>query len=303
MTFTLNSIASDKSNLAAKRGDSIRVLLDSIKIVDGFNERDFKDDEVREHIASIAGSLAENKPVPALEVWVNPESGIIELVDGECRYWGYKGFAAEFPAKFDGYVSVVKFEGTPAQRKARVVSSNSQLKLKPVQIGRTYLSLRDEFGMTRQEIASEVGKSLAHVDQYLLLAGGSTEVHAAVEQGRISSTEATKLIRDHGDDAPAELERRLEAAKESGKDKVTAKVAPAKKSSTPSRPKVDMVVSNAVVLVRSLTADQVSACENPYGGSIVVDSLLLADLIMAVHDMQVNSRPLDADQQVELQLA
>lgn len=298
MTFTLNSIASDKSNLAAKRGDSIRVLLDSIKIVDGFNERDFKDDEVREHIASIAGSLADNKPVPALEVWVNPESGVIELVDGECRYWGYKDFAAAFPAKFDGYVSVVKFEGTPAQRKARVVSSNSQLKLKPVQIGRTYLSLRDEFGMTRQEIASEVGKSLAHVDQHILLASANEEVIQAVETGVISATEAVKLARDHGEDAGAELERRKVAAKDMGKERVTAKAADPKK--TPSRPRVDMVVSNAVVLVKSLDEIDLARCDDPAETKVEVSSHVLADLIMAVRGMQQAGKALDADKQMEL---
>lgn len=86
MAYTLNNIASDKENTAAKRGDSIRAQLSKIKIVNGFNERDFQREDVRLHIASIVAALIANEPIPSLVVWTNPETGDIELVDGECRY-------------------------------------------------------------------------------------------------------------------------------------------------------------------------------------------------------------------------
>lgn len=297
MAFTLHNIASDKENSTAKRADSIKVQHSKIKIVNGFNERDFKREDVRLHIASIVSSLIAGEPIPALVVWTNPDNGDIELVDGECRYWAYSDFASAFPDRFDGYVAAIPYQGTPAQRKAMVAKSNSQLPLDPVQRGRVYLSLRDEHGMTRQEIALEMNKSLAHVDQMILLASGGEEVHQAVERKEISATEATKLIRDHGVDAPAELERRKEAAKEIGKDKVTAKVAAPK---APSRPKVDMVVSNAVVLVNGLDAEILQACETCEASFVTVKSTALADLIMAVREMQQNGKALDADKQAEL---
>jgi len=297
MAFTLHNIATDKENTTAKRADSIKAQLSKIKIVNGFNERDFKREDVRLHIASIVSSLIAGEPIPALVVWTNPDNGDIELVDGECRYWAYSDFAAAFPDRFDGYVAAIPYQGTPAQRKAMVAKSNSQLPLDPVQRGRVYLSLRDEHGMTRQEIALEMNKSLAHVDQMILLASGGDEVHQAVERNEISATEATKLIREHGVDAPAELERRKQAAKEIGKDKVTAKVAAPK---TPSRPKVDMVVSNAVVLVNGLDPAIIEACDQPNTASVSVNAHALADLIMAVREMQQAGKALDADRQVEL---
>ena len=302
MAYTLNNIASDKENTAAKRGDSIRAQLSKIKIVNGFNERDFQREDVRLHIASIVAALIAGEPIPALVVWTNPETGDIELVDGECRYWAYTDFAGSYPDRFDGYVSVVPFQGTPAQRKALVAKSNSQLPLDPVQRGRVYLSLRDEHGMTRQEIAVDMNKSLAHVDQHILLAGGSIEVHQAVEAGKISATEAVKLIRDHGDDAPAELERRQEAAAELGKGKVTAKVAAPKKAAAPSRPKIDMIVSAAVVLVNRLPAEVLANMDNSQEFDAVVPSHALADLIQAVNDMRESGKALDADRQVELEI-
>ena len=301
MAFTLNNIASDKENTAAKRGDSIRVNLNAIQVVDGFNVR-INDDELREHVAGIAGALAANLPVPPIEVWTNPETGVIELVDGHCRYNAYLQYA-EFTPKFDGYIDAVKFDGTPFQRKMRIASSNKQLKLKPVELGRLYIDARDNLGATRQEIAAEAGMSLAHVDQMIKLAGGPEEIHQAVGDGVISATDAVKLIRDHGDDAPAELERRKEAAKEIGKDKVTAKVAAPKKSAAPSRPRIDLVVSNAVVLINGLgkpLEDAVSSAESPE--MIEVNAMAMADLIMAVREMQQAGKALDADRQVELQI-
>lgn len=295
-SFTLNNIASDKNNSAAKRGDSIRVNIRNIKIVDGFNVRT-QDDELREHIASLLGALVANLPIPAIEVWVNPETGDIELVDGHCRFAAYLQYA-DIEPEFDNYISAVKFEGTPFQRKMRIASSNKQLKVKPVELGRLYIQARDELGATRQEIAAEAGMSLAHVDQMILLASkGTEEVHQAVADGKLSPTEAVKLIREFGDDAPKELERRIEVAAEQGKAKVTAKVVAPK---PPSRPRVDMVVSNAVVLVNGLDGDSIRCCDDPDIEWVTIKASAVADLIMAVREMQQAGKALDADKQVEL---
>lgn len=303
MAYSLRSLAADK---IVKKVDGFRARLADIVIVDGFNER-LNDDELREHIASIAGGIASGLPVPPLEVWVNPGSGAIELVGGHCRYNAYLQ-AAEAMPDFDGWVSVTKFEGTPAQRKARIVTSNNQLKLKPVELGRVYLSLRDEHGMSRQDIAAEVARSVAHVDQMMLLASAKPEVIRAVETGVISATEAVKLVRDHGDDAPAELQRRVEAAKDSGKDKVTAKVAPPKKPAS-SRPRVDFVVSCAVVLVNSLGEEAIRELEENLVDQVtgkpmdkIVRGDLLADLISAVREMREGSKALDADNQLDMEV-
>lgn len=286
MAYTLNGIASDKANPAAKRGDSIKVRYDQIVIVDGFNVRE-DDDELREHIASLLAAMVAKQPIPPVEVWVNPETGDIEMVEGHCRHIAY-GQYREIEPSWDGYISAVQFTGTPFQRKMRIASSNKQLKLKPVALGRLYMHARDVLGATRKEIAAEAGMSVAHVDQMILLAGGAPEIQEAIDAGQISATEAVKLVRDHGDAAPAELERRQEIAKENGKDKVTAKAAKPKTPAAPSRPKVDFVVSNAVVLVNNLGDEyskEIADTAQP-GQRVGVDAVLLADLITAVREMQ-----------------
>lgn len=295
MAYTLRSLADQKDNKIARKVDGFRAKLSEIKIVDGFNVR-LDDDELREHIAAIAGAVAAGLPIPPIEVWVNPETGEMEVVDGHCRHAGYCLYA-ESANDFDGWVSVTKFEGTRAQRKARIVNSNTQLKLKPIELARVYADLRDNEGYSRLQIAQEVGRSPAHVDQMLLLASAKQEVQEAVERGEISSTEAVKLQRDHGDDAPVELERRKEEARKQGKDKVTAKTATKK---APSRPRVDFVVSCAVVLVNSLAS--VGDILDGSADSVLVNSELMADLISAVQEMQQAGKPLDADKQQELQV-
>ena len=179
------------------------------------------------------------------------------------------------------------------------IASSKQLKLSQVELGRLYIHARDVIGATRQEIAAEAGMSLAHVDQSILLAGGSPEVHEAIENKTISPTEAVKLIREFGDEAPKELERRIEVAAEQGKVKVTAKVVAPK---APSRPRVDMVVSNAVVLVNSLEKGLADAITDGVSltGLVEVSADALADLILAVREMQQTGKALDADRHVEL---
>ena len=297
MAHTLRSLSTDK---VVKKCDGFRAHIDSIKTVDGFNVRN-DDDELREHIAGIAGAIAAGRPSPPVEVWVNPESGAMELVDGHCRVSAYRPYS-ETATDFDGWISVTKFDGTPAQRKARTVNSNSQLKLKPVELARAYASLRDEHGMSRLEIAQEVGRSPAHIDQMLLLASAKPEVTAAVEAGQISATEAVKLVRDHGQDAPAELERRKEVSKESGKEKVTAKAAPVK---APSRPKVDFVVSCAVVLANDCERDthlMEKLADTQRNLRVSVDAELLGELIAAVSEMKQGGKALDADKQQEMEV-
>lgn len=299
MAYTLRSLADQKgSDKIVRKVDGFRARLADIEIVDGFNARTM-DDEVREHVAAIAGAIAADLPIPPIVVWVNPETGDMECVDGHCRIAAYNLYA-ESGAPFDGWVSVTRFDGGPAQRKAYIVSSNGQLKLRHVEMGRVYLSLRDEHGMSRREIAREVGRSVAHVDQMILLASAMPEVVAAVESGVISATEAVKLARDFGDQAPEELGRRVEIAKVSGKSKVTAKAAAQKKTAAPSRPKIDFVVSCAVVLATDCARDShlMEALERD--PRVTVDASLLADLIAAVREMQQPGRALDADRQQRL---
>ena len=300
MVYSLRSLATDK---VIKKVDGFRARLDDIKIVDGFNVRT-DDDELRDHVQSIVGALIAGQPVPPVEVWVNPDSGEMELVDGHCRIAAYRQYADIEPG-FDGYVSVLKFDGSRGERKLRTVSSNSQLKLKPIEIGRAFLAARDEERMTRQQIAETAQRSLAHVDQMILLASAPAEVIQAVERNEISATEAIKLQRDHRENSAAVLGERREIAKAAGKERITEKTAPSKKPAAPSRPKIDFVVSCAAVLVTHIERDAELMDQLKSAGKddrVSVSADLLLDLIESVREMRESGKALDADQQQELGL-
>lgn len=298
-THTLRSLSAADGKKIVRKVDGFRVKLSEIIVVDGFNVRTERE-ELREHIAGIAAALSAGERVQDLEVWINPQ-GKPELVDGHCTYNGYQLYA-QSATDFDGWVSAKEFRGTEAQKKARIGKSNRQLPLLPIELGNLYLSLRDEHGMTRQEIAIEMGRSPAHVDQMLLLASAPETLKQAVESGKISATEAVKLARDHGQDSAAELERREELAKEQGKERITPKVAPKKPAS---RPRIDFVVSCASVLTTHIERDTELMDQLKSAGKddrVSVSADLLLDLIESVREMRDAGKPLDAEQQQELGL-
>lgn len=305
MAHTLRSLSATS---AVKKVDGFRAHFESITIVDGFNIR-IDDDELREHVAGIAGAIAAGQPIPAIEVWVNPESGVMECIDGHCRLNAYRLYSESHP-EFDGWVSVTKFEGTPLQRKLRIESSNKQKHLKPIERGILYLEARDVLGATRQQIAEEVGMSLAHVDQHILLATGKPEVHQAIKSGEMSATDAVELVRKHGDQAPEELDRLREVAKQMGVEKITQKVikkaapAPEPKSSSKPQSKTNhsFVSACEVALVNSLSEELIADVRlnaPKKVTTIAVDPLLLLDLI----DSVIEQREAEAaanDKQIEL---
>lgn len=224
--FTLRKLAAQGD---AKKVDMYRKRHSDLVVVEGFNAR-FKTPELRAHIDSMKDFLLSGGSMPPVEVWVNPETGATEVVEGHCRTIAYGELLAANAVDKDGspideWIDVQAFKGTPAQRKARIVTSNNQLPLSALELASVYKSMRDEHGMKPAEIAAEVRKSRGHVDQMLLLIDAPIEVHEAIKSGEIAPTEAVKLVREHGQDSGTELASRKDAA---GGKKVTAKVAPRK---------------------------------------------------------------------------
>lgn len=297
---TMTRLVGDK---IVKRGDLFRVKIENLVIVDGFNDsRRFNDPgELRAHIDGMKAFVRSGGRLPPIEVWVNPETGATELVEGHCRTTCYReleleGFEVK-PGEPLEYVNALLFAGTAAERKARIVTSNSQLALAPLGYAKVYSDLRAE-GMTNQEIAAMVGKSRGHVDQMLLLADGGEQVHEAVKAGVVSATEAVKIVREHREDAGAEIERRAEVAAEQGKGKVTAAVAKPKEPK-PAKIKREWpanLVAAARAIFTSLGDDAPKIIMGDCPEREEVDSGILAELLMAIADIPRDDEP---EQQVD----
>lgn len=241
-----NTIASMLSAKMIKRTDKgMFIALANIHIDQGFNKRrecqrleDSIDELVEFLIDREAEARGEKKLkdlsqyLPQIEAYPHPESGII-VVEGHRRTRALRKLEAmgyEIPM-----VPFKPFVGTPLERKARIATSNSQLELEPLDLADLYMDFQDNDGLTPDEIAKLVNKTRQHVEQMLKLGRAGEAVHAQIEAGLIAPGTAVGIIRQHGENAAAEIQRQHEEAKKQGKAKVTSSTI--KKAKVPSVPK------------------------------------------------------------------
>jgi len=118
-------------------------------------------------------------------------------------------------------VPVIAFEGNDADRVARIISSQENEKLSPLELAEGYKRLR-AFGWAPEQIAKKVGKTRQHVEQVLTVGNANTDVQSLVAAGHVSATTAAQVVREHGEGAGKVLGAELEKAQASGKKKVTA---------------------------------------------------------------------------------
>lgn len=293
-----------------KRADAMKVRKEDFHEEPGFNWR-IEGEDLEASIEELADFLISGGQVPDLEVRPREEGGVW-IIDGHRRNRAYdraieRGATLDHLRDKNGqiWIGVKPFLGGRLDRMARIESSSRNRQLSPLELSNGYQEWRqvfaEEHGVlpTNEEIAKAFGKSRAHIDQMLLLNAAPAEVKAAVAAGEISATESVKLVRAHGDDSAKELEERKKVASEIGKVKVTAAAKP-KKPSPPSRPRVDMVVSNAVVLIKGLSESVKSICEGETDSFVPVSSHALADLIQAVREMQEAGKPFVDENQTEM---
>lgn len=301
--FTMNTLIKDKT---VGRADLPKVAIENLVIVEGFNEsRKFNDPaELRAHIDGMKAFVRGGGTLPPIEVAVNPETGATEVVEGHCRTTCFRelileGFELE-PGKSLTHVPAIPFKGSMAQRRARIVTSNSQLPLSDVGRAMVYKAMREEDCMHPDDIAAMVNKSRAHVDQMLILASGSPEVHQQIADGVITVTEAVHIIRKHGYDAAAEIERLKGVAAESGKKKVTGAVR--KKAAVTKREWPVNVIASARAVAKSLGDGVFEAVILGNSPELVeVKADLLAELLMAIADVPEDDEVVPAnDNQMDM---
>ncbi|MGO4521152.1 ParB/RepB/Spo0J family partition protein [Dyella sp. 2RAF44] len=200
-----------------KRADAMKVRLADIHVEPGFNERT-PGAELDAYIEQMVQYILDGGTLPPLEVRPRVEGGVW-LVDGHCRTESYNRAAARGAAI--EWLEVRAFVGNDADRVARIVSSNTNRPLTPLETSRVYKKLR-AFGKSPADIATMVGRTRTHVDQMLLLADANTDVQQMVEAGEVSATNAVNTVRKHGENAGHVLGDAATRAKAAGKAKVTA---------------------------------------------------------------------------------
>lgn len=212
-----------------KRADAMKVQLEDLHEEPGFNLR-IEGEALETSIDLLAEYIAGGGQIPPLEVRPRAEGGVW-VVDGHRRrraLWKLDaaGRLPRTPNKDDprcpqAWVSVIAFEGSDADRVARIISSQENEKLSPLELAEGYKRLR-AFGWSVEQITRKVGKTRQHVEQVLMVGNANTDVQSLVASGQVSATTAAQVVREHGDAAGKVLGQELEKAQARGKAKVTA---------------------------------------------------------------------------------
>lgn len=212
-----------------RRADAMKVQLEDLHEEPGFNLRT-EGDALGASISSLAEFVAAGGQIPPLEVRPRAEGGVW-LVDGHRRRRALLKLDAEGrlprtpnkdrPEVLEAWVPVIAFEGSDADRVARIITSQENEKLSPLELAEGYKRLR-AFGWSVEQIAAKVGKTRQHVEQVLTVGNANTDVQNLVAAGHVSATTAAQVVREHGDGAGKVLGAELVRAQASGKKRVTA---------------------------------------------------------------------------------
>lgn len=214
-----------------RRADAMKIRHEDIHVEPGFNLRvsfDLLEGEALEQAKaddeSLYEHIMEGGKIPPLEVRPRAEGGVW-LVDGHRRH------AALGRADKDGaplrdrdgelMVNIVAFDGNDADRTLRILSSNKNRQLHPLEKAFGYQRL-SRFGWDNSRIAENDHVSPQWVGKMLVLAGANVDVHRLVFSGKASASVAADAVRQRGEQAGEFLSSELEKASADGKNKVTA---------------------------------------------------------------------------------
>lgn len=241
-----------------RRADAMKVQLEDLHEEPGFNLR-IEGPELKKSIAVLAEFIANGGQIPPLEVRPRAEGGVW-VVDGHRRRRALikldkagrlpRTPNKEDPSILEAWVAVTAFEGSDADRVARIISSQENEKLSPLELAEGYKRLK-AFGWTVDQIAKKVGKTRQHVEQVVTVGNANTDVQSLVAAGQVSATTAAQVVRAHGNDAGKVLGAELQKAQASGKTKVTAGTI--KGPSIP-KPRLEAVHAASRNLIASLDA-------------------------------------------------
>lgn len=202
----------DHEAVKGKR-DSYPVDPRSLKIDPAYNVRDMQDPETIAHVRWLADSIKENGIKVPLEVRLDGQD--IFVVAGHCRHAGTM-LAISEGAEIESVMCIPEAKGTnEVERTLNLITSNSGKPLTPLAVAEVVRRLL-AFGWTNEAIAKRLGwKSIASVDNAVVLLGATADVKEMVRSGAVSASTASKVVKKEGSKAGATL--KAAAAKSGGK--------------------------------------------------------------------------------------
>ena len=206
-------------------GNPYKVNIDDIVVIDEFNVRD-KDDDYFAEVRIIADSIKANGFLPSkhLLVFIAKINGVDKpaLIDGHRRLDGVKLARSEGCEITTVPVSTTRAGTSMEDLTVALMVTNGGSKLKPNEVAKVCKRLVN-MGMEVPEIAKRLVLTETYVKSLLELGAAPRAVRDLVAKGEVSATLAISTLKKHGAEAAQVLTKGVEAAKATGKSKVTKK--------------------------------------------------------------------------------
>lgn len=206
------------------RSDLFRLNPFIIRVVDGFNSRDFSLPENEEHVDELARSIAAEGVKKPIEVRF-ADDGLPDLVDGECRLRATIRAINAYGAEITTIPATLTPKGqNDADRLASQFTSNMGKRFNEIEAAANVRKLLG-FGWDEKKIAERGGMSLAKVARLVKVLELPEAIVGMVRGGQVSITQALETTKGSAtsETAVAALRTGLEKATEAGARKVTAK--------------------------------------------------------------------------------
>lgn len=238
-----------------------------------------------------------NNLMPQVEVIPRPEGGVW-VVEGHRRIRTYRlleNLGYKLPL-----IGIKPFEGNEAQRKARIINSNKQLELSPLEKAYLLLDMADNDNQSNSEIAALTGMTRQQVEQLIKLARAPKELQEQVQEGIIAAGTAVKALYNFGDETPAVVARIYQ---EGGGKKVLPKAinserelrAAASKPAKPATPSVPKglatdLLDSASRLTDELTPESLELIERYRAGEDLLGDMPVTLTVRSINALVATTR-------------
>lgn len=183
-TLTARKVSEGPLPTGAETPDAqlVKIPVEKIK-VSPFQPRKHFSEQRREEMRESLRSQGLLEPI-TLEPHPT-EAGTYILISGENRWRGHKDLLAETgDEKWATILSIVRPASPPGKGRAKALVANLQrADLTPLEEGDGYAAMRDEDGLSIEQIAKEVGLGEDRIERCIRIAAGPESLRAAMEQG------------------------------------------------------------------------------------------------------------------------
>lgn len=191
----------------SKGGGSYRIDSSELVFEEGFNPRLYDDPETIAHIEKLVDAIRRGEDLGLFKVFV--KDGKILARDGHCR-----SIAIEKAKALGLTVPPILINEVDAEIEAKcpelvILSSNNNLKLKPLQRAEIYVRIIDR-GFDTKYLAGIEGVSEVAIRNLIKAHSLPEDVKALINEGVVSVTTALDLYKDHKDNLGNVIRSKME---------------------------------------------------------------------------------------------